>query len=177
MGSAAVNLGRGPRPSAGLRRGRCLGGVCAQVLLQPGRVPYTGPCSGLTEAFTESVTLEEISAIIPSPTCDPTLPWAPSAMPSLSLNSCRDSNSITSLGSPFQCLIILSMEKFILMSDLNLPWCTLTLGGCLPSLHLAGIWCLNPLARGDAQGTRHFYWQKKKFGLEKPSWFLQLCPG
>jgi len=39
-------------------------------------------------------------------------------------NISRDSDSSTSLGIPFQCLTTLS-EKFVLISNPNLPWCNL----------------------------------------------------
>ena len=48
------------------------------------------------------------------------------------LNTSRDGDSTTSLGSPFQCLIALSVKNFLLMSKLNFPWCTLRL--CPPIL-------------------------------------------
>ncbi|KAK4830710.1 hypothetical protein QYF61_012970 [Mycteria americana] len=38
------------------------------------------------------------------------------------LNTSRDGDSTTSLGSLFQCLITLSVKKFSLISSLNLPW-------------------------------------------------------
>jgi len=38
------------------------------------------------------------------------------------LNTSRNSDSITFLGSPFQCLITLLLKKFVLISNLNLPW-------------------------------------------------------
>ncbi|KAK4832719.1 LOW QUALITY PROTEIN: hypothetical protein QYF61_025208, partial [Mycteria americana] len=41
------------------------------------------------------------------------------------LNTCRDGDSTTSLGSLFQCLTTLSLNKFFLISNLNLPWCNL----------------------------------------------------
>ncbi|KAK4829771.1 LOW QUALITY PROTEIN: hypothetical protein QYF61_006495, partial [Mycteria americana] len=41
------------------------------------------------------------------------------------LNTSRDGNSTTSLGSLFQCLITLSVKKNFLISNLNLPWCNL----------------------------------------------------
>lgn len=50
------------------------------------------PRSGLAEGFTQSIMSEKTSAIIRSPICHPT----PSAMSGLSLNSCRDGDSITS---------------------------------------------------------------------------------
>ena len=37
----------------------------------------------------------------------------------------RDGDSTTSLGSLFQCLTTLSVKKFFLISNLNLPWCNL----------------------------------------------------
>jgi len=39
------------------------------------------------------------------------------------LNTSRDSDSTTALGSLFQCLTTLSVKKFFLTSNLNLPWC------------------------------------------------------
>lgn len=44
-----------------------------------------------------------------------------STTPSL-LNAFRDGDTITSLGSLFQCLTILSMKNFFLISHLDLPW-------------------------------------------------------
>ena len=41
------------------------------------------------------------------------------------LNASKDGDSTTSLGSLFQCLTILSVKKFFLISNLNLPWCSL----------------------------------------------------
>jgi len=41
------------------------------------------------------------------------------------LNTSRDGDSTTSLGSLFQCLTTLSVKKCFLMSNLNLPWCNL----------------------------------------------------
>ena len=38
------------------------------------------------------------------------------------LNTPRDGDSTTTLGSPFQCLTTLSIKKFFLISSLNLPW-------------------------------------------------------
>ena len=40
------------------------------------------------------------------------------------LNTSRVGDSTTSLGSLFKCLTTLS-EKFLLISNLNLPWCNL----------------------------------------------------
>jgi len=41
------------------------------------------------------------------------------------LNSSRNGDSITSLGSPFQYLTTLLEKKFFLISNLNLPYCNL----------------------------------------------------
>ncbi|KAK4828611.1 hypothetical protein QYF61_000063 [Mycteria americana] len=41
------------------------------------------------------------------------------------LNTSRDGDSTTSLGSLFQCLITPSVKKNFLISSLNLPWCNL----------------------------------------------------
>jgi len=41
------------------------------------------------------------------------------------LNTSRDSDSTTSLGSLCQCLTSLSEKKFLLISNLILPWCNL----------------------------------------------------
>ncbi|KAJ7399922.1 hypothetical protein BTVI_110056 [Pitangus sulphuratus] len=52
----------------------------------------------------------------------------PSAVSSHFLNTSRDSDSTTtSLGSPFRCLTTPSMNKFLLMSNLNLPCYSLSL--------------------------------------------------
>ncbi|KAK4832220.1 hypothetical protein QYF61_021067, partial [Mycteria americana] len=65
-----------------------------------------------------------------SPTVNLALPSPPLNM-SLSttstrlLNTSRDGNSTTSLGSLFQCLTTLSVNKFFLISNLNPPWCNL----------------------------------------------------
>ena len=48
---------------------------------------------------------------------------APKYYTTLSLDTSIDSDSITSLGSLFQCLTNLSEKKFFLLSNLNLPWC------------------------------------------------------
>lgn len=45
----------------------------------------------------------------------------PNARSSRSLNTTRDGDSNTSLGRPFHCLITLSIKKFFLMFNLNLP--------------------------------------------------------
>jgi len=41
------------------------------------------------------------------------------------LNTSRDGDSTTSLGSLFQCLTTLSVQKISLISNLYLPWCNL----------------------------------------------------
>jgi len=41
------------------------------------------------------------------------------------LNTSRDDDSTTFLGSLFQCLTTLSVKKFFLVSYLNIPWCNL----------------------------------------------------
>jgi len=43
------------------------------------------------------------------------------------LNTSRDGDSTTYLGSLFQFLTALSVNKFFLISNLNLPWCNLRL--------------------------------------------------
>jgi len=43
------------------------------------------------------------------------------------LNTSRDGDSTTSLGSPFQCLTALLEKNYFLVSNLNLPWCNLRL--------------------------------------------------
>ena len=43
------------------------------------------------------------------------------------LNTSRDGDSSTSLGSPFQCLTTLSKKDFFLISNLNFPWWNLSL--------------------------------------------------
>lgn len=48
------------------------------------------------------------------------------------LNTSRDEEYITSLGKLFQCLTALSINKFFLMSSLNLPWCSLRAFPCIP---------------------------------------------
>lgn len=56
---------------------------------------------------------------------------APSTTFSLSLNTFGVSDSSTSLGSPFQCLVTLSVKKLPLLSNLNtlsLSLCPLVLG-------------------------------------------------
>ena len=40
----------------------------------------------------------------------------------LSLNTYKDSDSLTSLGNLFQCLTTLLEKKLVLISNLNLPW-------------------------------------------------------
>lgn len=39
-----------------------------------------------------------------------------------SLNTFKDGDSTTFLGSPVQCLATISVKNFLLMSSLNLPW-------------------------------------------------------
>ena len=48
-----------------------------------------------------------------------------SAMSMWLLNTSRDGDSTTALGSPFQCLTTHSVKKYFLISSLNLPWCNL----------------------------------------------------
>lgn len=55
---------------------------------------------------------------------------APSATCSLYLNTSKDGDSITSLGSPVRCQITYSVKKCILMTNLNLPWCIFRLSSC-----------------------------------------------
>jgi len=43
------------------------------------------------------------------------------------LNTSRDCDSTTSLGSLFQCLTTLCEKKFLVISNLNLGWCNLSL--------------------------------------------------
>ena len=50
---------------------------------------------------------------------------SPSAMSTLLLNTSRDGDSTTSLGSPFQCPTTHPGKKYFLISSLNLPWCNL----------------------------------------------------
>ncbi|KAK4814524.1 hypothetical protein QYF61_021625 [Mycteria americana] len=50
------------------------------------------------------------------------------------LNSSRDGDSTTSLGSLFQCLMTLSVKKFFLISNLNLSWSNLRPFPLVPSL-------------------------------------------
>ena len=47
---------------------------------------------------------------------------SPSTTSKHSLNTSRDGDSTTSLGSPFQCLTTLLEKKLSLKSNLNLPW-------------------------------------------------------
>ena len=69
------------------------------------------------------------------------------------LKTSRDGDSTTSLGSLFQCLATLSVKKFFLITNLNLPLCNLRpfpLSCCLSAVrrdqprshckHLSGIW-------------------------------------
>lgn len=46
---------------------------------------------------------------------------------SVFLKHLQDSDSITSLGRPFQCLVTPSLKKFFLLANLNLPWHSLKL--------------------------------------------------
>lgn len=62
--------------------------------------------------------------------------WVPHPV-GVFLNSPRDSNSSTSLGSPFQGLTTLSVKTFLLLSNLNLPWCSLVL---FPLVLLLFVW-------------------------------------
>ncbi|KAK4828289.1 hypothetical protein QYF61_024954 [Mycteria americana] len=48
-----------------------------------------------------------------------------STMSTRPLNTSRDGDSTTSLGSLFQCLTTLLVKKFFLISNLNFPWCNL----------------------------------------------------
>ena len=58
------------------------------------------------------------------------------------LNTPRDGDSTTSLGSLFQCLTTLSVKKFFLISSLNLPWCNLR---PLPLILLLVTWEKRPI--------------------------------
>ena len=73
----------------------------------------------------ESLRLEETSKIIKSNrqpnTTMPTKPCPEVPVSTRFLNISRDGDSTTSLGSLFQCLTILSVKKFFLVSNLNLP--------------------------------------------------------
>jgi len=62
-----------------------------------------------------------------------------SAPPTRSLNTSRDSDSTTSLGSLCHCLTTLSEKKSFLISNLNLPWCNL-IPSPLILLLLPGKW-------------------------------------
>ena len=66
-----------------------------------------------------------------------------SAMSIHLLNTSRDGDSTTSLGSLFQCFISLSVMKFFRISNLNLPWCNLRL---LPLVLLLVTWENRPTA-------------------------------
>lgn len=71
----------------------------------------------------ESLRLEKASKITKSnchPT--PTVPLPMSLSTTQLLNTSRDSDSTTSLGSLLQYLITLSEKKFILIPNLNFPW-------------------------------------------------------
>ena len=77
----------------------------------------------------ELLSLENISKIIWS-NCWPitTMPTKPCPLSATSphfLNTSRDNDSSTSLGSPFQSLTTLSEKKFVLISYLELQWCNL----------------------------------------------------
>ncbi|XP_064022172.1 fibrinogen-like protein 1-like protein isoform X1 [Pogoniulus pusillus] len=50
---------------------------------------------------------------------------SPSTAPLPLLNTSRNGDSTTSLGSLFQCLKALLVKKFLLTSSLNFPWCNL----------------------------------------------------
>lgn len=58
---------------------------------------------------------------LPNPARSTTTPCPRTSM--CFLNSSRDSDFVTSLGNLFQYLIILSVNKFFLVSNLDLPWC------------------------------------------------------
>lgn len=56
----------------------------------------------------------------------------------ISLNIPRDGDATTSLSNLFQCLTTLSENKFLLISNLNLPWCSLR---PLPLVSLTSVPC------------------------------------
>jgi len=67
------------------------------------------------------------------------------------LNTSRDSDCITSLGSPFQCISTLSENKFFLTSNLNLTFglcaiamCVLVWGSPACRVLLSSLACLLP---------------------------------
>ena len=105
-----------------------------------------GPCevtvsvsralTGLNES--QNHRLEKTSKIIKSNhhpnTTMPTKPKVSRSASSASfLNTSRDGDSTTSLGSLFQCLATVSVKKFFLISNLNSP--DTTWGHCLSSYH------------------------------------------
>lgn len=49
------------------------------------------------------------------------------ALSSLTLKTSRDGDSTAFQDSPFQCLVTPSAKKFLIMSNLNLPWLSLIL--------------------------------------------------
>lgn len=65
-----------------------------------------------------------------------------SAMSTHSLNTSRDSGSITSLGTLCQYITTLAEKKFFLISSLNLPWQNLKPLALVLSINEQGHCCL-----------------------------------
>jgi len=76
--------------------------------------------STLGSRIIESLRLEKTSKIIKS-NCQPITTVSRSVMSTCFLNTSRDSDSTTSLGSLFQCFTSLSVKNFFLICNLNLP--------------------------------------------------------
>ena len=81
--------------------------------------------SKINRRITESLRLEKTSKILypnhhPITSCP--LPMSLSATSTWFLNTSRDGDSTTLLGSLFKCVTILSKNKFSQISNLNFPW-------------------------------------------------------
>lgn len=89
----------------------------------------------------------------------------PSVISTQPLNTCRDGDSITAMGSLFQWFIILSVKKFLQIPKLNFLWCNLSPFHLIPcylgeenNMHLAsGIYILR-----DYKRENFFYYKMEE---------------
>ena len=106
-------------------------GGCLLVLASNTSKEPSGPWTAVIRRIIESLRLEKTSKIITSHhqpiTTMPAKPLPEVPHPQVFLNTSRDGDFTTSPGSPFQCLATLSVKKFFLISNLNLPWRNLRL--------------------------------------------------
>ena len=70
------------------------------------------------------------------------------------MNTSRDSDSTTSLGSLCQCLATLPEKKFFLISNLNLPWCNIR---PLPLILSLVTWEKRPIPSKTASGCQTIF--------------------